>query len=301
MVFVRKIKDYYALAHTYRKDGKVLQETKYVGKSLPNKTRLEQLKKEFLAEISGGRNKYLNVDQISEIDSVKEEYEKSVSKLSPIEKNKLKENFMIRFTYDSSKLAGIDITLRQTSLMLKDGIIPKDFNNMKTVKALEGQEKGFLAITSYRGLLNKKFLKKLHKIILAGVDNTISGKFRSDIKRDVEIAGTIYVPPKWRELNKQIDDFFKWYSNENRKLHPLELAALVHVKLISMQPFADGNSRLSRLLMNWILWKRNYPMIDIPVTDLEHYYNVLDLYQMEHKEKPFVEYIYKKYIETNKK
>jgi Fic family protein len=86
---------------------------------------------------------------------------------------------------------------------------------------------------------------------------------------------------------------------ENRKLHPVELAALVHLKIISIQPFADGNSRLSRLLMNWVLWKKGYPLIDIKAEDLENYYNALDLYQIEHQEKPFVEYIMETFLEMD--
>ena len=116
------------------------------------------------------------------------------------------------------------------------------------------------------------------------------------IKRNVKIAGTTYIPPKWQDLKKEMENFLKWYNAEHRKLHALELASLVHLKMISIQPFADGNSRLSRLLMNWILWKKNYPLVDIPIEELEDYYAVLDLYQIEKKEKPFVDYVKKSYL-----
>ena len=64
-----------------------------------------------------------------------------------------------------------------------------------------------------------------------------------------------------------------------------------------MQIFVDGNSRLSRLLMNWILWKKSYPLIDIPVEDLENYYDALDYYQIEKDDEPFIKYILKKYLD----
>jgi len=79
----------------------------------------------------------------------------------------------------------------------------------------------------------------------------------------------------------------------------LELAALIHLKLISIQPFVDGNSRLSRLMMNRVLWKKGYPPVDIPVEELENYYNVLDKYQIEKNEKPFVDYIKKRYLKSS--
>lgn len=298
MVFVRKINDYYVLAHSVRENSKVVQKTKYLGKKMPPKLRLEQLKKEFLKELSEDKFKYLSDEDIQKIDERLKEYNSEIKKLSSLEKKKHFEEFMIRYTYDSSKLSGVDITLRQTYLILKDGIVPKDFKNLKTVKEIENHEKGIVAITKHTGKLDLNFIKKVHKILFSGVDDDIAGKLRSELNRDVRIAGTSYVPPKWNEVDKELEHFFKWYKSVNRQLHVIELSALIHLKLISLQPFADGNSRLSRLIMNWILWKRKYPLIDIRIEDLENYYDVLDKYQIEKDEKPFIKYIFKKFIET---
>lgn len=295
--FKSKGKEYYRLVHTIRKGKKTTHKTKYLGKELPAKNRLEQLKKEFLQEIETPKYKYLSKELIEEIEEKKINFKKNLKKLSKTEKEKNFNNFLIRFTYDSSKLSGVDITLRQTFLILKDGIIPKDFKSLKTAKEIENHEKGVVAITKYKGQLNLKFLKKLHQILFSGIENEIAGKLRSELKRDVKIAGTPYVPPKYSQLKKELENFFKWYKSENRKLHPLELSSLIHLKLISLQPFADGNSRLSRLIMNWVLWRKEYPLIDIPVEDLEKYYDVLDRFQIEKDEKPFVEYIAEKYLE----
>jgi Fic family protein len=298
MAFIRKVKDYYVLVHSIRKNDKIIHKTKYLGKKLPEKKELEIIKKTFLEKIKDNKYKYLSLSEIKEIESKKKEFNKVIKKLSSIEKEKYTQNFMIRFTYDSSKLSGVNITLRQTYLILKDGIIPKDFKNLKTIKEIENHEKGFVAITKYKGNFSLDFIKKIHKILFLGVDNEIAGKLRSELKRNVKIGGTVYVPPTWDKIEKELELFFKWYKSENRKLHPIELAALIHLKLISLQPFADGNSRLSRLLMNWVLWKKNYPLIDIRIEDLEDYYDVLDKYQIEKNEKPFVKYVQNKYIET---
>ncbi len=298
MVFVRKIKDYYVLGHSTRKGNKVVQKTKYVGKNLPSKRVLEELKKDFLKEIRGERFRYFSAKDVEDIERKRKKYEQEIKKLSQLEKKKNFENFMIRYTYDSSKLSGVDVTLRQTYLILKEGIIPKNFKNLKTIKELENHEKGVVAITEYKGKLDLGFIKRLHKILFLGVDDEIAGKLRSELKRNVKIGGTSYVPPKWNEIDKELDNFFKWYSSECRKLHTLELAALIHLKLISIQPFVDGNSRLSRLLMNWILWKRGYPLIDIKVEEIEDYYDVLDKYQIEYNERPFIKYIKEKYMEN---
>src|SRR3989338_1347628 len=303
MVFERKIRvkgrTYWILEHTLRKGKKYTKKSKYIGKSLPSRQKLDKLKKDFLREMQRPGCKYLSGEDIKNIEEKKAEYRNESRKLSQLEKEKRLKEFIIRFTYDSTKLSGVRITLRQTSLILKEGIIPKNIKSLRTVKELENHEKGILAITNYRGSLNLKFIKMLHKILFAGIDDTIAGKLRSELKRDVKVAGTSYVPPKWHEIRKEMDNFIKWHKAEKKTLHPLELASLVHAKLISMQPFVDGNSRLSRLLMNWILWKRNYPLVDIPIEDLEKYYDVLDKYQIERDEMPFIGYIKRKYLGTN--
>ena len=302
MVTIRKINvkgnNYWILIHSIRKGKKIIQKKKYIGKTLPPKSRLEYLKKEFLKELSGQRYNFLSKEDVEKIEKKKKEHNKELSKLSLKEKKDKLEEFIIRFTYDSSKLAGVNITLRQTSLILREGIMPKDFKRLKTAKELENHEKGIIAITKYKGKLDIKFLKKLHKILMLEVNDEIAGKLRSELKKTVKIAGTPYIPPKWEEVDKELNNFLKWYNLENRRLHPIELASLIHLKLISIQPFTDGNSRLSRLLMNWVLWKKNYPLIDIPIEDIENYYNALDKYQIEKQEKPFVDYIKKKYFES---
>src|SRR3989338_2412313 len=269
MVYVEKFrvkgKPYYKLVHTVRKGKKLTHKTKYIGKTLPPQGRLEHLKKEFLKEISGQKYRYLSSEDVERIESKRAEYKKEIKRLSQSEKKSNLKEFIIRFTYDSSKLSGVNVTLRQTSMILKEGVIPKNMKNLKDVKELENHEKGIIAIAKYKGKLDIGFIKKLHKILFAGIDDSIAGVLRDELKRNIKLAGTSYVPPKWQDIVKELDNFFKWYKSENRKLHTLELASLIHLRVISIQPFVDGNSRLSRLLMNWILWKKNYPPIDIPI------------------------------------
>jgi len=294
--FKLKGKEYFRLVHNTKLNGKVVHKTKYLGSEIPSTEKMKSIEQEFMKEINKEGTKYFSQEELDKIEAKKLSYVRELKKLSPIEKKNKLEEFMIRYTYDSSKLSGVDITLRQTFLILKEGIIPNEFKNLRIAKEIENHEKGFMMITRYKDAFNLRFIKKLHELLMKGVNDEIAGKLRSELKRDVKIAGTSYVPPKWNELDKEIKNFFLWYKENSRKLHPLELASLIHVKLISMQMFVDGNSRLSRLLMNWVLWKKGYPLIDIPIEDLENYYNALDYYQIEKKDKPFIEYILKRYL-----
>ncbi len=304
MVYVERIKargrTYYRLAHSIRKGQKLTHKVKHLGKTLPSPARLEQLKQEFLQGLTQPKYRYLSDHDVRAIEQKKAEYQQELSSLSSRQQeNKLRE-FIVRFTYDSSKLSGVAVTLRQTFLILQEGIMPKDLKNLRTARELENHQRGVLAITKYQRRLTVKFMKKLHTILFAGVDDSVAGKLRDELEKNVKIAGTSYVPPPWPRLKKELEQFLAWYKVESRTLHPLELAALIHARIITLQPFADGNSRLSRLLMNWILWKKHYPPIDIPIEDLENYYQALDQYQIEKKEQPFVNYIKKRYLVDGK-
>jgi len=203
MVYVEKFKlkgnDYYRLVHNVRKNGKVTHKTKYLGKKIPPKERLKKIEKEFLNEVGKAGTKYFSQKELEHIEIKKEKYVKELKKLSSVERKKKLDEFMIRYTYDSSKLSGVDITLRQTFLILKEGIIPKEFKNLRIAKEIENHEQGFMMITKYKGVFDLRFIKKLHKVLMKGVNDEIAGKLRSELKRDVKIAGTTYVPLKLKK------------------------------------------------------------------------------------------------------
>ena len=81
----------------------------------------------------------------------------------------------------------------------------------------------------------------------------------------------------------------------------MELAALAHLRFVTIHPFSDGNGRISRLMMNFILKKKNMPMLDIPYTNRNSYYNGLERAQTKKNELIFLQWLFKKYINENKR
>ena len=108
MVFERKIrikeKEYWILEHTIRRGKKYIKKTKYLGKTLPPRKRLEQLKKDFLKEILGQKYKYLSEEDLEKIEKKRILYKNESKRLSSLEKEKKLKEFIVRFTYDSNKL-----------------------------------------------------------------------------------------------------------------------------------------------------------------------------------------------------
>jgi Fic family protein len=95
-------------------------------------------------------------------------------------------------------------------------------------------------------------------------------------------------------------DFFRWYTKNEERLHPVELAALVHLKFVTIHPFGDGNGRISRLMMNFVLNKKEYPMFSISYEGRTSYYNALERSQIKKESNHFLLWFIKKYIDSNK-
>lgn len=85
--------------------------------------------------------------------------------------------------------------------------------------------------------------------------------------------------------------FVDWLnSDEIKDLHPIELAALSHWRLVFLHPFQDGNGRTARLLMNLILMKANYPPSIILNEDRDQYFKLIKMAN-EGDVRPFIRFI----------
>ena len=102
------------------------------------------------------------------------------------------------------------------------------------------------------------------------------------------------------ELNDYFSDFIEWYSENKSKFKPLVLAAILHNQFEHIHPFQDGNGRVGRLLLNFILLKNNYPPISIKLEDRKEYYQTLQEYSKRDNLKPTLDFLIKQYKKTLK-
>jgi Fic family protein len=69
--------------------------------------------------------------------------------------------------------------------------------------------------------------------------------------------------------------------------------------LFDSNPFADGNGRISRLLMNFVLHKHGFPMLNIPYEKRAGYYGALERAQTKKEEGIFLNWLFKRYLKEN--
>lgn len=283
-----KGKEYYYLIHNYRVDGKTKRLEKYLGSRIPDN--IDEIKAEFFREI-------YNEIWFTKLDLVQDNFFKMAKDLPKSIVKKNFSNFAVQFTYNSNRIEGNTLRLNDTKLLLKDGISPSN-KPIDDIKEIENHQKVFYDMVEYEGELDEKIILKWHYDLLKDTKYDIAGFYR---KYDVGIEGSEYTPPLGIEVVDMVGDFYDWFNRSKFILHPVELAALVHQKFVTIHPFGDGNGRISRLIMNFVLNKFKFPMIIIDYKKRSAYYNALRRSQLNDYPYIFVQYIFRIFLKTSNK
>ena len=280
-VLVRKVgkERYHYLQHSFRKDGKVITKEIYLGKEIP--ADIEITKKAFVEECR--KEKLYGLFERIKKGSQKEwkRYPKSV-------KEKTLEQVAIAFTYNTNAIEGSTITLQETRELVEHSIAPN--RSLKDIKETEAHVKVFLGMLKKREPIVIGLILKWHKSLFQETKPDIAGKFRHYL---VRVGG--YIAPDWQDVKKLMRELVEFYEN-NKKKNAIELAARMHYNFEKIHPFGDGNGRVGRLLMNYILWQNGYPMLIIEYKKRKAYYKAL-----EKNEEAFINYFTKLYIKVHKK
>jgi len=275
---------YYYLKHTIRRDNK--QKVIYLGKKLPNKKELEKMKNKLLFD-------FYREEWYPKLDSILRGHSKEMKTRPRSLKDKDMQQFAVNFIYHSQRIEGSTLTLRDTQMLLEEGLTPPNRPDTD-VREAQAHRDIFFKMICYKSDLSLDVVSKWYYQLIQYSKPDIAGEIR---KEPVMISGSKYIPPRPELLGYLLKSFYKWYkSKESKQLNPVERAALVHLKFVTIHPFGDGNGRISRLLMNHVLYKSGYPMLNIDYNDRRGYYNSLEKAQLREDEVIFLQRFMRRYI-----
>lgn len=194
----------------------------------------------------------------------------------------------LEYTFESNRIEGNTLTLKETDLVVNEGITISGKSMREHLEAINHKE----AIEYLKELIDKESdfserdLLQLHTLILKGIDAKNAGKYRNV---QVMIKGSRHLPPQPFIVKKQMEDLFFWYEANKNHLHPVVLAAELSERLVTIHPFIDGNGRTSRLIMNLILLKNGYVIANIKgdVENRMRYYQSLENAQVDQRKEDF--------------
>lgn len=220
----------------------------------------------------------------------------SLQPLKAEDQLRLDRKFMLEFNYNSNHLEGNTLTYGQTELLLLFGKVV-DAANMKDLEEMQAHNV-CLKMIKEEALLKEKpltetFIRQLHQSLLredyivyrinetTGVRTSYTvhaGKYKTRPNSVITSTGEIFEYASPEETPALMTDLVNWYNEmeSNKTLSPIELAAVFHYRYIRIHPFEDGNGRISRLLVNFILLRNNYPMIVVKTKDKKQYLAVLN-------------------------
>lgn len=193
----------------------------------------------------------------------------------------LNEVFDTEYTYESNRIEGNTLTLLETDLIINKGLTVSGKKMQEHLEAVNHKN----AIEYIRDIvhddqeLSEETLRKLHAIVLAGIDFKNAGVWRVD---RVRILGSRHICPNPIKIPMLMKEFFDYYEANKNTQHPVILSANMHEKLVTIHPFIDGNGRTARLMMNLILLKHGYPITIISSENKARaeYYQTLEMAQI---------------------
>ena len=232
----------------------------------------------------------------------------SLRPFSKDDEQRIMQKFRLDWNYHSNHLEGNQLTYGETKALLLFNITAQG-KPLKDHLEMTGHNEAInwiIDVLKEERALTENFIRQIHKLLLKEPYEvkaiTTEGK---ETKRMIEVGqyktapnhvltktGEIFRFATPEETPALMHDLLSWYEKEKetKDKNAIILAAEFHYKFIRIHPFDDGNGRLARILMNFILMSKGYPPVVIKTEDKENYFNVLQLADAG-QFTPFVDYI----------
>jgi len=280
---VIKRKNFYYLQHSFRKNKEVFTKETYLGKIMPKD--IDSRKKELFQKCR--KEAFYDNFEI-----IKNEFKEEWKSLPESAKQKMLEELSVNFTYNTNAIEGSSISEEDTRDIVLHDLAPT--KSLRDIKETEKHAQLFQKLMQENKDISKKTMLVWHKELFFETKKDIAGKFREHLIR----VGN-YVAPDWQDVSSLLDNLFNFINSrddKNNEMNTIEFVARVHYRFEKIHPFSDGNGRIGRLLVNYLLWQEEYPLIIIEYKKRKSYYKAL-----QKDEEYFVQYFIRRYLAVHKR
>jgi len=240
------------------------------------------------------RHQHLDEKEATRIEILRYYYDQ-FKEYYPDEVKRYEQAVFVRYVQGTTAIEGNTITPQQAEVLLEHGVVPagKSVREVYEIKNFENLRR---FLEKYEGDISEKLIKKMHEIIMQNLLES-PGEYR---RISVSIEKADHEPPPAFEVPDLMKELVKWYKQNRKKMHPFELAVLLHTKFVTIHPFVDGNGRVARALTNFVLERNGYPTLYL---GLEHREQYLDAVAEgnEGNYKPIVKFMYDVYLEQHER
>ncbi len=194
--------------------------------------------------------------------------------LPAIALQRIREDITVEWTYNSNSIEGNTLSLRETKMVLMDGITIKGKSLREHFEAYNHEK----AIHHLYKLVNPKYVLRsidilnLHGLVMRSIEDEFAGRLRNAA---VRITGANFTPPNAAKVSGLLDELVNYVNENPSGFNDIELASVFHHRFVWIHPFFDGNGRTVRLAMNLLLMQKGFPPAIILKHDRSKYYEAL--------------------------
>lgn len=192
------------------------------------------------------------------------------------------QNFRIVFAYNSNKIENPETTYHNTREIFENGKVINFTGDIRTIFEIQNQKECFDFLADKilnREPITKELILQTHEKLMKGCyDETryLKGERPGSFKKHEYVIGDDV-----GELPENVENEIDFLCNElkeNEGKDPLKIATYLHLNFEQIHPFADGNGRLGRTLLNYYLMIHDYPPTIIYNEDKDVYYMALEVF-----------------------
>ncbi|MBD0383241.1 Fic family protein [Paenibacillus sp. WST5] len=206
----------------------------------------------------------------------------AVDSKRPLQPDLLKiiiQKFREEWTYHSNAIEGNTFTYQETAFFLREGLTVKGKTLREHLEIVNHAEAiDYLTNILEERDLTERLIKDFHAILFQGVKdiNFALGEYKKTDNHVLTVSGEIHPYCSYILVPQEMQSLLDWYIASKLTVHPVKVAAILHHRVASIHPFPDGNGRVSRLCMNFILMKNGYPPAVIRNENRFEYYQALE-------------------------
>jgi fido (protein-threonine AMPylation protein) len=295
----------YYLAHSFRDNDKVRKIRRYLGADLEKaglKALREQAEKSIMQQLEAYR-KMSDPLHAALSEREKRELETLIAK-GDVRIFHLSEEgwtrFTEAFTYDTNAIEGSTVTAAEVRNILERDQWPDKPKG--DISETYGVAEAVRHVRETKERISLALIRKLHHMVFRN-SKPFAGRFRG---KGIEVVvadrfgNVVHRGAPQKRIPGLLRELIAWYEKNRKNYHPIVLAAVVHNQFENIHPFQDGNGRVGRLLLNYVLLKRGMPPVNIELEKRTEYYLALQAYQRRGDIRPTIELIMKEYRRLRK-
>ncbi|MBI5072511.1 Fic family protein [Candidatus Woesearchaeota archaeon] len=294
-----KGKEYLYLVESEREGDQVRQKTiKYIGVKRPileeefDCMKISHKKEDWILHETKDE---LSYQQQEEMKKVSDTYQQYVKHLDTVSKEKEREKFLSAFIANSNAIEGSTLSVKDTFQYLFNDIVPAGKNKKELFMAFNLLQAWEYAEKHAHLFPTEADIKTLHALVNKNIEeeNTL-GKYKNtqNYIGDVFTTSFLFVEERMKSL-------FSWLKKAETEVNDFEIAFQSHAQFEIIHPFIDGNGRVGRLLLNWLLLHKNLAPLAIHVERRSEYITALDNVRKE-KVEAICLFCYKEYMKQYK-